>query len=219
MGHGSDGVYQKHYQSSLSNVDVQSLVLNSRKDDYWDISKIRRTVRHVAPPPTLSSKWTAKLDGDPRLQGLSASAYNNQYTILYRSYYDQFLQEWHASAPSATTSVAPSSSHYSYSFSSHSSAVQSNAPPKSVEWLGDLGSIRTRSSILMQLDPRRRRVMEASEGAYSLREDLSTLHSLISLSSEDEQAWLFYPGETPRICQIEGQPVETCPCCSTDLSM
>jgi hypothetical protein len=58
------GVYIQHYQSTISSVAVQGLMLNFKQSDDFDVTRWRRTPRGRPAPSTHSAERKARTESE-----------------------------------------------------------------------------------------------------------------------------------------------------------
>jgi hypothetical protein len=201
LGHSSDAVYQKYYQSDVSAVDIKGIVLRRKADGGFDTLALRRNRRLKRLPSRLPSRAHQNfLESWKRMTWDKEATRDVCGKRARTAAWNELKQSWGLPFITLTASEPPLAS------SIHSS----------VEHLGDLDDPETKSAIMMRYDGHRMIARECANSDYSLRTS-PVFDSLVCLAGREYHhpaAW--YPGTEP--VQKADVGILECRFCRLDLT-
>jgi hypothetical protein len=201
MGHVNGGnTFKRHYQSDISGVDIKGIVLRGKADQGYSTEALRRNRRLNRTPSRLPSrlhqdflaKWKETTWADP---DTSRTTHGNR---ARKAAWKEFRASWGEHFKTACPEQPCSSSNIR----------------DSVELLGDLDRLETKSRIMMRYDEHRRIIKdEIANPAYSLRTS-PALDSMSTLAGRNySHPAVFYPGTEPIESGRSGVECRLCHSC------
>ncbi|KAF2472222.1 uncharacterized protein BDR25DRAFT_19457 [Lindgomyces ingoldianus] len=200
LGHSSDKVYQKYYQSNISMVDIKGIVLRDKADEGFDTTALRRNLRLKRVPSRLPSRANQKFLTQFRMSMITEPEITKD--VLHKRARAAAWKDFQASWTERYETIEPPEHQ-------HLSRIKD-----SVEHLGNLDDPETKSRIMMRFDEHRRLIKEeVGKPGYSLRTS-PALDSLVFLARRNyTHSALYYPGTEPeestsgalrcRFCRID----------------
>jgi hypothetical protein len=205
MGHGSDSVIRKSYQSRLIDADIEGIMLQDKENPSMDIKNITRIERGVHPPNILPTAILSEVDEHMSQISKSCTGYWSEKRRLMRNAQDRYFEAW-------------------YKSSSHELPTKrdvSNMLPDSAEMLGDLRHPSTIEKLI-----RERYLCHYQEVAkccdskvFNMRDNVRVLEALARIANDGpNRDILFYPDELPLETMTTAGKSIQCPHCRIDLS-
>ncbi len=210
MGHANPRIFDKRYASKLSSIDIQGLLLNNETQEDWSVAKFRRET--VGPRPALSLSFEKQRYIHAEMQKISEPSNSPEYKRAYANLHIAAWKEVRQNKSNRSRLDEKPVAERSPSFES--------MIPNSVEKLGDLRTMETRSRILFRYDGDRQKAATACLAQESaLRHPGSLLDSLIAMSDLRKSAYeLYYPNEQPQRVMRNNRVFDLlCKHCNTSL--